>query len=61
MNTIRPASSRTSAINVAAIAIVWKFVASDVGQHLVGAQFIQGYFFARPLFEGLVPEHQISW
>jgi len=27
----------------------------------VGARFIQDFFFARPLFEGLVPEHEISW
>lgn len=27
----------------------------------VGARFIQGFFYARPLFEGLVAEHQIVW
>lgn len=27
----------------------------------VGARFIQGFFYARPLFESLVAEHQIVW
>ena len=27
----------------------------------VGARFIQGFFYARPLFEGLVAEHEIPW
>ena len=27
----------------------------------VGARFIQGFLYARPLFEGLVGEHQIIW
>jgi EAL domain-containing protein (putative c-di-GMP-specific phosphodiesterase class I) len=27
----------------------------------VGARFLQGYYFARPAFEALVPNHQIRW
>ncbi|RYF22732.1 MAG: EAL domain-containing protein [Oxalobacteraceae bacterium] len=27
----------------------------------IGAQFVQGFFYARPLFEGLVPECEIPW
>lgn len=27
----------------------------------VGAQYIQGYLYARPLFEGVVAEHEIVW